>query len=222
MRRQGSVHVKICGMTSVDDALAAETAGADAVGLIFVKDSKRFIEVSRAAQISAALGPLIARVGVFMDAPLEWVQGVARELQLSAVQLHGAEDAAYARALRRHVRVIKAYAFHPELEPATLASFPADAILLDGLKPGSGERFDWSQAAALAGAVRLMLAGGLNPENVASGIRALSPYAVDVASGVESSPGRKDVGKIQDFVRIAKSTGYPQLSTAFHKPVDNS
>ncbi len=198
------MRVKICGITRPQDALAAEAAGADAVGFIFFRGSKRYVTLERALEISEALGPFIARVGVFVDAPLSYVLETARALRLTAVQLHGSEDATYAEALRQQVRVVRAVRFGPETDLAKLEQFPADALLLDGLSPGSGERFGWEDAAPLRGRPHLILAGGLTPENVALGIAELDPYGVDVASGVESSPGIKDPRKILDFVRAAK------------------
>lgn len=197
------MRVKICGVTRTEDALSAEAAGADAVGFIFAERSKRLVTPERAADISAALGPFIARVGVFMDAPLASVKNLVHTLRLSAVQLHGSEDEAYASALWEQVRVIRAVRFTPAIDPAALRRYPADALLLDGLTPGSGEPFSWEAATAFRGWPHLILAGGLTPENVAAGIRALHPYGVDVASGVESSPGIKEAHKIQDFVRAA-------------------
>ena len=207
------MRVKICGITRVEDALHAEAAGADAVGFIFAPESKRFVTPEQATELSAALGPFVGRVGVFVNSPLEEVLEVARTLRLHAVQLHGAEDAAYAARVRRDVFVIKAWSFHADLSLEALKAFPADAIFLDGPKPGSGERFDWAQAAFLKKLPRLILAGGLNPDNLSAGIAALEPYAVDVSSGVELRPGVKDPGKIQDFVRRAKNT---KLSTVIH------
>ncbi|WMT58258.1 phosphoribosylanthranilate isomerase [Truepera radiovictrix] len=199
------MRVKICGVTRTEDALLAEAAGADAVGFIFAERSKRHVTLEAAREMSAALGPFIARVGVFVDAPFEEVVACVRALRLDAVQLHGGEDAPYAAALQRHVRVVRAVGFSPELDPAALSGYPADALLLDGLTPGSGERFSWAAAAAFRGWPRLLLAGGLTPDNVAAGIAALRPYGVDVASGVELRPGVKDPRKVQDFVRAAKS-----------------
>ena len=198
------VRVKICGITRPEDALTAEAAGADAVGLIFAPHSKRRVTPQQARTICSRLGPFITTVGVFVNAPLEEVLEIATKLRLGAVQLHGDESPDYAEALRRHVRVIEAVSFTPELAPETLSTFPADAILLDGLVPGSGAAFAWDAAAKLKGWPRLILAGGLTPQNVEAGVRALSPYAVDVASGVESTVGIKDAEKIQDFVRRAK------------------
>ena len=201
------MRVKICGITNAEDALAAEAAGADAVGLIFAERSKRRVTLAQAQAISDVLGPLILRVGVFVDAPLGEVLGAAQTLRLGAVQLHGAEPPGYAEALRPAVRVIKVFTFAPDLTPDTLRRFPADAVLLDGLTPGSGETFLWEEAAALKGFPNLVLAGGLTPDNVATAIRSLQPYAVDIASGVERAIGLKDHVKVQDFVRAAQAAG---------------
>ena len=198
------MRVKICGITSVQDVLKTEAAGADAIGINFVKTSKRFVTVEQARTITGSVGPFLTTVGVFMNQPLGEVQTLARSLRLHAVQLHGDEDAAYAAKLQDEFTVIKVFSFTSALTPATLAAFPADAVLLDGLKPGSGETFSWSDAAALKAAPRLILAGGLTPENVAAGVKAFSPYAVDVASGVEASAGVKDAAKLKDFIRNAR------------------
>ena len=199
------MRVKICGITRPEDAEVAESAGADAIGLVFAPNSKRLITLERAAAIAERVGPLITRVGVFVDAPLEQVLAAVHHLRLGAVQLHGSEDSVYAAAVRKKTRVIRAVSFRPGLPLGGLAHFPADALLVDGLRPGSGETFDWSQASSLTGAPHLILAGGLAPENVAAGIRALRPYAVDVASGVEASPGIKDPEKVAAFVRNARA-----------------
>ncbi len=201
------MRVKICGITNVEDALVAEAAGADAVGLIFTERSKRRVTLAQAQTISDALGPFIMRVGVFVDAPLGEVLEAARTLRLGAVQLHGSEPPEYAEALRPAVRVIKVFAFTPDLTPDTFSQFPADAVFIEGPTPGSGETFSWNEAAALKGFPKLVLAGGLTPDNVAAGVRSLQPYAVDVASGVERAIGLKDPIKVQDFVRAAKTAG---------------
>ena len=212
------MRVKICGITRPENAIAAERAGADAVGLNFAKQSKRYVTTQQAKTINEAVGPFLQRIGVFVNSPLEEVLATAHTLRLHAVQLHGDEDAAFATAVRQEFWTIRAVSFTPELSLSYFETFPADAFLLDGLKPGSGERFDWSQASFLKQVPHLILAGGLNPENVSAGIEALEPYAVDVSSGVEQRPGIKDPQKIQDFVRVAKFT---RLSTVIHRAVDN-
>jgi phosphoribosylanthranilate isomerase len=205
-RRIGAhVRVKICGITSAEDARAAESAGADAVGFMFASTSRRLVTAEQAAAIGAALGPFITKVGVFVDATLTEVQEVVRVVGLDAVQLHGHETAEYALALRSQVKVIKAVSFERGLTPQSLAGFPADALLLDGAVPGSGRRFEWGDAGAWRALPKLVLAGGLNPANVADGVRALAPYAVDVSSGVESAPGVKSAELMARFVAAARS-----------------
>jgi phosphoribosylanthranilate isomerase len=198
------MRVKICGITRPEDALLAEAAGADAIGLIFAPHSKRCVTLAQAQTIIAPLGPFIQRVGVFVNQPLSDVGGVAETLRLSAIQLHGDEPPAYARELRQHYPVIKAVSFSPTLTAESLRDFPADAILLDGVKPGSGEAFAWEAASALGRLPKLILAGGLTPDNVALAIRTLRPYAVDVASGVEREPGIKDPERLRLFIQTAK------------------
>lgn len=201
----GRVRVKICGITRPEDAAAAERAGADAIGVIFAERSRRRVSLAQAAAVVEAVGPFTTRVGVFVDAPLDEVRQVASRLKLGVVQLHGDEPPAYAAALRGEVAVMRAVAFRPGLTPESLADYPADAFLLDAPTPGSGLPFSWSAAAAWRGHPRVVLAGGLTPDTVAAGVRALVPYAVDVASGVESEPGRKDPALVQAFVRAVRS-----------------
>jgi len=200
----GRVRIKICGITRAEDARAAERAGADAIGLIFAERSKRRVDPAAAAGIVAGLGPFVTRVGVFVDAPLDDVRAAVHRLKLGAVQLHGREPAAYAAALRGEVTVIRAMAFREGLTPSSLRDYPADAFLLDAPAPGSGRRFAWSDAEAWRGHPRLVLAGGLDPETVGAGVRALRPYAVDVASGVEAEPGIKDAERIRAFVQAVR------------------
>jgi phosphoribosylanthranilate isomerase len=175
------------------------------VGLMFVPESPRLIGMARARELAAVVGPLMQTVGVFRNAPLQQVLDTAGRLRLGAVQLHGDEDAAYIRAVSRSFRVIRALSFSPALTRAEVEADPADAVLIDGLRPGGGESFDWSAAGELRGLPRLILAGGLNPENVAQGIRALRPYGVDVSSGVEERAGVKDPEMIRAFVSMARA-----------------
>jgi phosphoribosylanthranilate isomerase len=197
------VRVKICGVTRLEDAVAVERAGADAIGLNFVEGSKRRITLQQALTIVQSLGPFISRVGIFVNRPLHELEEIAQVLRLDTVQLHGQEDAIYARSLSKHYRIIKAVSFQSQ-SPKDLLDFPADAVLLDGLRPGSGETFDWVVAKSFKGFPNLILAGGLTPGNVKVAIEALEPYGVDTASGVESSPGIKDHGLVSDFLRAAK------------------
>lgn len=199
------VRIKFCGVARPEDAVAAEAAGADAIGLIFAPASKRRVDVERAREIAAAAGPLLVRVGVFADAAEATILAAVEAARLDVVQLHGDEPDALAERLRPRVRVVRAVRFRPGLEPSAFDGRPFDGVLLDGLRPGHGEAFDWRAAAAWRGHPRLLLAGGLRPDNVAEAVRALRPYAVDVASGVEAAPGVKDPEALAAFVRAVRS-----------------
>lgn len=196
-----SLRVKICGITQLEDALCAENAGAAAIGFNFVPGTKRCIDVARAQLISSQLSALTTRVGVFRDATLETILEVARRVQLGAAQLHGQESDEFAVLVSSHLPVIRAVSYRPgRLLPE------AQTLLLDGLDPGSGQAFDWASLphSSLQGR-RWLLAGGLNPENVAAAVRAVHPWGVDVSSGVERSPGVKDQTKIRAFIAAAQS-----------------
>jgi phosphoribosylanthranilate isomerase len=191
--------VKICGITRVEDALCAEDAGADAIGFIFVPDTKRFITPERAGSISRGLGAFTTRVGVFRDTPLETVLEAVQVAQLGAVQLHGYQSEALVE-ISQHVPVIRAVSFQ-----AGMNLPEAQTLHVDGLEPGSGQAFDWAALDVLSlQGRRWVLAGGLNPANVGDAIRALKPWGVDVSSGVEAAPGVKDHEKIRAFVNAAR------------------
>lgn len=206
-----SVRVKICGITRPADAVAAEAAGADAIGLMFVAESPRVIGTALAREISDALGPLLTRVGVFRDAPIEQVLESAAELRLGAVQLHGSEPVEYVERVSLDVPVIRAVSFRGQTR-AQLESEPGDALLVDGLRPGSGKAFDWAAAAGMSGMPRLILAGGLTPDNVGEGVRMLRPYGVDVSSGVEQEPGVKDQRLMAAFVARAREASAERVA----------
>jgi phosphoribosylanthranilate isomerase len=197
------MHVKICGITRPEDALHAENAGADALGLNFVPGTKRFISLERAREIVRALGPFVARVGVFQNASLETVLETVQATGLNVVQLHGHESDEFALEIERIVPVVRAVKLEPNL-PFVLPEV-GSAFLIDGPDPGSGQLADWSrlETSNLAGR-RWLLAGGLTPENVAGAISRLRPWGVDLSSGVESSPGIKDPTKVTAFIRAAK------------------
>ncbi len=199
--------VKICGTTTEDDALLAVALGADAVGFIFAP-SPRQVPADRVRDIVRRLPSDVLSVGVFRNELASRVVSIASEARLGAVQLHGhesPEDTAWVAA--RVPVTIKAFpAGHEGLQH--LADYHADIVMLDSKQPGSGEVFDWSLAegAPLAGH-RLLLAGGLHADNVAAAIRRVRPWGVDVASGVESRPGRKDPARLRAFVNAAKAAG---------------
>jgi phosphoribosylanthranilate isomerase len=203
------VKVKICGITNLRDALVATEAGADALGFVFVQGSPRYIDPEQVAMIQRRLPPLLSLVGVFADAPLEEVKRVAEVCQLSAVQLHGEENPEYCSSLKR--RIIKAFRVRDRSSLADLGRYRVEAFLLDSYSPdhlgGTGKTFDWGLAREGKRYGRLILSGGLTPQNVAEAIRMVRPYAVDVSSGVEGSTGRKDEGKVRRFLEEAAKAG---------------
>jgi phosphoribosylanthranilate isomerase len=201
------VRVKICGVTNVEDALAAATAGADAVGVNFAAGSPRRVDVELARTIVEALPAEIVSVGVFVDAGERELREVLARTGLRCVQLHGDESPELLALFLPHA--YKAIRVRGRESLAVAAQYPGEHILLDAYVPGAhggtGASFDWSLAAEVALGRRLTLAGGLSPNNVAEAVRIVRPYCVDVASGVESAPGRKDVGLMRAFVAAAKS-----------------
>ena len=194
--------VKICGITTPDDADVAARLGAAAIGMLFWPKSPRCIDVQRAREIAAAVPPFVTTVGVFVDQPADEVASIADAVGLGAIQLHGREESdAYARTRRR---VIKAVAVRDETAEAESDAVPPYAtVLLDAhdsvKRGGTGRTIDWKVAAAIAQRRPIILSGGLNAENVVEAVRAVAPYAVDVSSGVESAPGRKDAAKLRAF-----------------------
>ncbi len=196
------MRVKICGITRPEDALAAQAAGADAIGLVF-GESRRRVDEAAAREVVAALSPFVTTVGVFRDQPLDEVTRLVTELRLDVAQLHGEETPTFAAAVRQHARVLRAVAFARAPSPAALEAYPAEAYMLDAAVPGSGTSFDWAAAGAWRAHPRLVLAGGLTPANVRAAVKTLEPHAVDVSSGVESAPGIKDHELIRAFVAAA-------------------
>lgn len=196
--------VKICGVTSEEDALLAVAAGASAVGFVFAP-SPRQISPLAARDIARRLPTETLTVGVFRNETPRRVIDIVHEVGLKAAQLHGHENVEDSLAVARQVSlVIKAFpAGHPGLD--RVDDYGAAAIMLDGEAPGSGELFDWSLAEGMPSNRKIVLAGGLNPDNVADGIRTVRPWGVDVSSGVEKSPGKKDAQKVRRFVENARS-----------------
>jgi phosphoribosylanthranilate isomerase len=202
--------IKICGITTIGDALVAAEAGADAVGLIFA-DSPRQVPAALAGAIVASLPPFVTPVGVFVAEPLDEIIKVCRTTRIGVVQLSGGSSAGEIADLKsRGLRVIKAVHVRPDgtVLSATDAS-GADAVLLDTRyqsKPGgTGIAFDMKGVSGLSFPVPVILGGGLTPRNALERVRVLRPWAVDVSSGVESSPGRKDPDLVREFIRIVRS-----------------
>jgi phosphoribosylanthranilate isomerase len=212
--------VKICGVTNVSDAVAAVDAGADAIGLNFFSGSKRFITPAVARQIVTELRDQAVAVGVFVNEPAESICEICASTAIGTIQLHGDQWPDSTKLMVGFgldgVTIIRALGFGPRglhaiyegmFAPGGLA---ADAVLVDaavgGLYGGTGQTIDWDRVANYEqsiGKVPLILAGGLTPDNVAEAIRIVRPHAVDVASGVESSPGKKDRAKMRDFIAAA-------------------
>jgi phosphoribosylanthranilate isomerase len=213
------VFVKICGITSEEDALLAIAMGADAVGFTFAP-SPRQIAAGRAADIAKRLPPEILTVGVFRDESPERVVDIVQSAGLAAAQLHGHESVEATQYVRGRVRVvIKAFpGGDPELRNAP--AYGADLVLLDSASPGSGRVFDWSLAEGAPSGLRLVLAGGLNPDNVAHAIRRVRPWGVDVASGVEASPGVKDPVALRAFIKAAKAAAPADYESDDEPPFD--
>jgi phosphoribosylanthranilate isomerase len=192
------VRAKICGITRQEDALLAETLGAWALGFILAPGTRRYIEPEQIRPISSALGPFLVRVGVFVDTPPEEVLRQMEAARLQVAQLHGAEPPGWAEQVRRFFPVIKAIRISGPASPEWL-TYPADALLVDGVSPGSGQTYPLEWLLSLRQHPRLIVAGGLTPENLRS-VLDLAPYAVDVSSGVELEPGRKDPNKLRAFL----------------------
>ena len=201
------VKVKICGITSLEDALSAVAAGADALGFVFHPASPRHISPQQAAGIIKQLPPFIQTVGLFVDEARDTVNTTADRCGLDIIQLHGEESPEYCDSVRR--RVIKAFRVKDITTLDSLLRYHVSGCLLDAWSPaahgGTGQTFNWEIAAEAAKrGHRIVLAGGLTPENVAEAARRVKPYAVDVSSGVECAPGRKDAEKIIKFIIQAR------------------
>jgi phosphoribosylanthranilate isomerase len=198
--------VKICGITNLDDALAAIAAGADALGFNFFKPSPRYITPEAAREIVAQLPASVLTVGVFVneESP-QAVMNMANEAGIKALQLHGDESPDYCRELAAHTQVIKSLAVSDSFDPKQARAYQVHAIMLDTrdnrLRGGTGRVFDWSIAQQVSQLVpKLYLAGGLSPENVAEAINTVHPYAVDTCSALEDRPGSKNHERMRAFI----------------------
>jgi phosphoribosylanthranilate isomerase len=204
------VKVKICGITSVEDAQAALAAGADILGFIFAEQSPRYITIEKAREIARELPPATMRVGVFVNAKVEQVVFALRICDFGGLQFHGEEPSGYGQHFS--VPTIKAFRVRDKESLQPMANYDTDYFLLDsyvaGQPGGTGETFNWDLAVeAKALGHPIFLAGGLTAQNVAEAVRKVQPFGVDVSSGVEASPGEKDVQKMRDFVAAVRSAG---------------
>ena len=204
------VKVKICGITSLSDGLTAAEAGADALGFMFWDGSPRRVSLETAAGIIRTLPPFIVKVGVFVNAPTDLVYRAIGECGLSLLQFHGDETPDY--CLQFGLMSMKAFRIRNAESLRALAAYRTEAWLLDAFsaeKPGgTGEQFDWDLAVQARELGRpIFLAGGLTPENVGEAVRKVRPYAVDVSSGVEAAPGKKDPAKVKAFIEAARNAG---------------
>lgn len=214
---RGAPKIKFCGVTSVRDAERAVSAGAWAVGMILWPGSPRACEPQAAAEISAALKRRAEVVGVFVNPALDALARTAEALELTMIQLHGEEGPSFCAEAGRRTgcKVIKAARVRSGADIQALSAFHTDFHLLDsyvpGVRGGTGETFVWELAREHRGHVPMILSGGLTPENVGDAIAAVHPFAVDVASGVEFSPGRKDPARLEAFAQAVHATAAAPL-----------
>jgi phosphoribosylanthranilate isomerase len=201
--------IKVCGITNIDDAREAIKAGADALGFIFVESSPRYISPEKTKEIVAQLPPFVQYVGVFVNEDPVEVEEIIEYCGLSCVQLHGSEDAEYCRELSHAATpcvVIKAFRIDARAIAADFQPYAESVkgFLLDtyaeGQEGGTGKTFDWAIIKSLNLKLPIILAGGLNPENAAEAVRAVRPFAIDINSGIEEQPGKKDYAKLHSLV----------------------
>lgn len=200
------MRVKICGITNVHDALAAADCGADAVGFVLYPSSPRYIDVKTVKNIISQLPPFVTTVGVFADTEEREIRSTVEECGLDVMQLQGDEPADFCRRLGG--RVIKAIRIRDKFSLNRMIPYKVRAFVLDtyreGQLGGTGETFDWSLAVEAKKFGKIILAGGLTPENIRQAIEQVRPYGVDVSSGVEERLGKKDHSKLKRFIETAK------------------
>jgi phosphoribosylanthranilate isomerase len=206
------IRVKICGITNLEDAKLAISLGADALGFNFYRRSPRYIEPANAKPIIEALPPLISLVGIFVDefSP-ERILSITHAIGIGSVQLHGSESPDYVKKVNE-LRIIKAFRVNDTFNVKQLAAYSVGAYLLDGydgkLMGGTGNTFNWDFAIEAKQVGRVILAGGLTPENVYEAILQVRPYAIDICSGIESEPGKKDAAKMEALFReVSRARG---------------
>ncbi|MDP2921230.1 MAG: phosphoribosylanthranilate isomerase [Candidatus Omnitrophota bacterium] len=205
------IRVKFCGITSIEDRDDAVKSGADAIGLVFFKDSPRSVTIEKAVEILEDIPPFVSVVGVFVNEDMEFIEECVERLGLNAVQLHGDEDVKYCLKFKnlkfiKGVKLIKAIRVRDRESLAVIEDCPADAILLDAYRKdmygGTSKGFDRSLAIiAKEYGKNLIISGGLTPDNVYEIIKEVKPYGVDVSSGIESSPGKKNLELMEQFIQ---------------------
>ncbi|NMC74218.1 MAG: phosphoribosylanthranilate isomerase [Geobacteraceae bacterium] len=200
------VKVKICGITNVEDALQAVDAGADALGFVFYDLSPRCVSFEIAERIIRKLPPYVVTSGVFVNNPASFIESAVERCGITVVQLHGDETPQFCTGIRH--RVVKAFRVRDITSIENLRSYGVAGFLLDAYAPGAyggtGLTFNWETARIAKQFGPIILAGGLKPENVRTAVETVQPYAVDVSSGVEASPGKKDPARVVEFIRRAK------------------
>lgn len=211
--------VKICGITSEDDALLAVALGADAVGFVFAP-SPRQIAVQKVYDITRRLPADVLTVGVFRDFHPSRVVDMVQSSGVKAAQLHGHESPADVLEIAKHVRFVIKAVTAGTVDATRADQFNTDYILVDSSQPGGGKKFDWNLVVNVPEVPKLILAGGLTPENVAEGISAVRPWGVDVATGVEASPGKKDPIALKRFIENAKSAAPAPYQGSDDMPYD--
>ena len=198
--------IKICGITNLEDAIAASQLGADALGFIFYKESQRYVEPEVAKNITSELPPFITTVGVFVNQGLDDIALIVEKTSINVAQLHGDETPEFCGKVP--LRSIKVIRIKDASDMDKVAQYPDQDILFDTHSDieygGTGKIFDWEILNKRTLPNRIILSGGLNPGNVLEAVRAVRPYAVDVSSGVEAEPGRKDHKKIKAFIEAIK------------------
>jgi|TARA_B100000745_G_scaffold182623_1_gene119629 phosphoribosylanthranilate isomerase len=202
------LYAKVCGITNVEDAQLAVEFGASAIGMVFWPESPRFVDPKKAAMVRSVLPPSVVPVGVFVDQSISYVRRVAEIVHLGAIQLHGCESYAYCQSIG--LPIIRAVSVENGKMMTALSDVPETAtVLLDAHDPvkkgGTGKSIDWESARSVARSRKIILSGGLRPETVALGVKTVHPFGVDVSSGVEQYPGRKDPARLRSFFKALAS-----------------
>ena len=203
--------IKICGITNKVDAINASALGIDMLGFVFYKNSKRYADPMAVEDIANELPPAVKKAGVFVDEEADKVREIAQNASLDILQFHGSETPEYCKSFKASYKVIKAFRLKSKGDLKAINDYDTDYYLLDTYKAdsigGTGETFDWKMLKDFEILKPVILSGGLKPDNVALAIKEVAPYAVDVSTGVESSPGKKDMELMKRFVENVRRAG---------------